>query len=202
VRQYSHRLTVRCASPIFIPIAYYLGFTNRKRKYFEEKTKATLKSKQTSIATVRNHLRTLASSPTPLIFHWSLPLNTVGTVSVEGSGSGINSFGSGSGLIPKFSVKKSHFFNQIAQKIGIFSTYIYVHIKYVYIYVNAHIYVHIHTYTYTTHTHDIHTYVYIYMCVCIYICKCTHKCTHIHIHIYIHIHKHKYPHTYTHIYKQ
>jgi len=74
VRQYSHRLTVRCASPIFIPIAYYLGFTNRKRKYFEEKTTATLKSKQTSIATVRNHLRTLARSPTPLIFHWSLPL--------------------------------------------------------------------------------------------------------------------------------
>ncbi len=74
VRQYSHRLTVRCASPIFIPIAYYLGFTNRKRKYFEEKTTATLKSNQTSIATVRNHLRTLASSATPLIFHWSLPL--------------------------------------------------------------------------------------------------------------------------------
>ncbi len=75
VRQYSHRLTVRCASPIFIPIAYYLGFTNRKRKYFKEKTTATLKSKQTSIATVWNHLRTLASSPTPLIFHWSLPLS-------------------------------------------------------------------------------------------------------------------------------
>ncbi len=69
------RLTVRCASPIFIPIAYYLSFTNRKRKYFEEKTTATLKSKQTSITTVRNHLRTLARSPTPLIFHWSLPLN-------------------------------------------------------------------------------------------------------------------------------
>jgi hypothetical protein len=33
-----------------------------------------LKSKQTSIATVRYHLRTLASFPTPLIFHWSLPL--------------------------------------------------------------------------------------------------------------------------------
>jgi hypothetical protein len=41
-----------------------------------------------------------------------------------GSGSGINHFGSGSGLIPNFSVKKSHFFNQIAQKIGKFSTYI------------------------------------------------------------------------------
>ena len=74
VRQYSHRLKVRCASPIFKPIAYKLRFTNRKRKYFEEKSTATLKSKQTSIATVRNHLRTLASFPTPLIFHWSLPL--------------------------------------------------------------------------------------------------------------------------------
>jgi hypothetical protein len=52
----------------------------------------------------------------------------------SGSGSGINSFGSGSFLIPNFCVKKSHFFNQIAQKIGKFSTYIYVHIKYVFIY--------------------------------------------------------------------
>jgi hypothetical protein len=66
----------RCASPIFMLIAYYLGFTNRKRKYFEEKTTATLKSKQTSIATVRNHLRTLASFPTPLIFHLSVPKGT------------------------------------------------------------------------------------------------------------------------------
>jgi hypothetical protein len=69
VRQNSHRLTVRCASPIFIPITYYLGFTNRKRKYLEEKTTATLKVNR---HTVRNHLRTLASSPTPLNFHWSL----------------------------------------------------------------------------------------------------------------------------------
>jgi hypothetical protein len=60
----------------------------------------------------------------------------------SGVGSGINHFGSGSGqsgsgmnFIPNFSVKKSHFLNQIAQKMGIFSTYIYVHIKYVYIYV-------------------------------------------------------------------
>ncbi len=58
----------------------------------------------------------------------------------SGVGSGINHFGSGSGqsgsgmnFIPNFSVKKSHFLNQIAQKMGIFSTYIYVHIKYVYI---------------------------------------------------------------------
>jgi hypothetical protein len=35
---------------------------------------ATLKSKQTAIATVRNNLRTLASFPTTLIFHWPLPL--------------------------------------------------------------------------------------------------------------------------------
>jgi hypothetical protein len=74
VHQYSHLLKVWCASPIFKPIAYKLRSTNRKRKYFEEKSTATLKSKQTSIATVRNHLRTLASFPTPLIFHWSLPL--------------------------------------------------------------------------------------------------------------------------------
>jgi len=66
---------VRCASSIVMQIACYLGFTNRKRKYFEEKTAVTLKSKQTSIATVRNHLRTLASFPTPLIFHWPIPLN-------------------------------------------------------------------------------------------------------------------------------
>jgi hypothetical protein len=33
--------TVRCASPIFKPIAYELSCTNRKRKYVEEKTTAT-----------------------------------------------------------------------------------------------------------------------------------------------------------------
>jgi hypothetical protein len=42
---------------------------------------ATLKSKQTLIATVRNHLRILASFPTLLIFHWSLPLRLVVFVS-------------------------------------------------------------------------------------------------------------------------
>jgi hypothetical protein len=52
----------------------------------------------------------------------------------EGSGSETIYSASGSGLIPNFSVKKSHFFNQIVQKIGKFSTYIYVHIKYVFIY--------------------------------------------------------------------
>jgi hypothetical protein len=49
-RAYQEDEHVRYASPIFMLIAYYLGFTNRKRKYFEEKTTATLKSKQTSAA--------------------------------------------------------------------------------------------------------------------------------------------------------
>jgi hypothetical protein len=59
---------VQCASPIFMLIAYNLGFTNRKRKNVEEKTTATLKSKQTSTATVRRHLLTVVSLPTTLIF--------------------------------------------------------------------------------------------------------------------------------------
>ncbi len=69
---------VRWTWPIFMIIAYYLFFTNRKRKYVEEKTTITLKSKQSSIGTVRNHLRILASLPTSLIFHWSLPLKRHG----------------------------------------------------------------------------------------------------------------------------
>ncbi len=62
---------VRCASPIFKPIAYKLSFSNRKRKYFEEQTTATLKIKQTSIATVRNHILSVACFLTPPLF--SLP---------------------------------------------------------------------------------------------------------------------------------
>jgi hypothetical protein len=46
--------TVQYASHIFKPIAYKLSFTTRKRKYVVEKTTATLKIKQTSIAMVRN----------------------------------------------------------------------------------------------------------------------------------------------------
>jgi hypothetical protein len=65
---------VLCASPIFMLIAYYLGFTKRKRKYVEEKRTATLKSKQTSIAKVRKHLLTVVSLPTTLIFRYPLPL--------------------------------------------------------------------------------------------------------------------------------
>jgi hypothetical protein len=52
----------------------------------KEKTTTTLKSKQTSIATVQYHLRTLASFPTPLVFHWSLPLKVVGNEKGGGSG--------------------------------------------------------------------------------------------------------------------
>jgi hypothetical protein len=63
---------VWCASPIFLLIAYCLGFTNRKRKYVEEKTTVTLKSKQTSNATVRKHILTAVSLPTPLIFRLKL----------------------------------------------------------------------------------------------------------------------------------
>jgi hypothetical protein len=65
--------TVWCASLIFKLIAYKLCFTNRKRKYFEEKTTATLKVKQILIATVRNHIQIVACFPTPFPFHYPLP---------------------------------------------------------------------------------------------------------------------------------
>ncbi len=50
---------------------------HRKRKYIEEKTTATLKIKQTSIATVRNHILTVVVDCflTPLPLHYPLPLN-------------------------------------------------------------------------------------------------------------------------------
>ncbi len=65
---------VLCASPIFKPIAYKLSISNRRRKYVEEKT-ATLKFKQSSIATVLNHPLTVARFPIPLIFRYPLPLS-------------------------------------------------------------------------------------------------------------------------------
>jgi hypothetical protein len=65
---------VLCASPIFKPIACKLSISNRRRKYVEEKTMATLKFKQSSIATVLNHLLTVARFPIPLIFRYPLPL--------------------------------------------------------------------------------------------------------------------------------
>jgi hypothetical protein len=52
------------------PIAYKLSFTNRKRKYFEEKTTATLKIKQASIATPK---LILTSSLLPDLPPFSLP---------------------------------------------------------------------------------------------------------------------------------
>jgi len=61
-------VTVRGDSPVFKPIAYKMSVTNRKRKYFEEKTTATLKSKR-----IDRH-NTSHGFPTPLIFHWSLYL--------------------------------------------------------------------------------------------------------------------------------
>jgi hypothetical protein len=56
-------------------ITYYLGFTDRKRKYVEEKVTTTLISEQTSIATVRKHLLTVVSLSTPLVFCYLLPLS-------------------------------------------------------------------------------------------------------------------------------
>ncbi len=56
VRQYSHRLTVWCASTIFEPIAYKLSFRRKDNGH--------IKNKQTSIATVRNHILTVACFPT------------------------------------------------------------------------------------------------------------------------------------------
>jgi hypothetical protein len=70
--------TVRCVSPIVKPY--------RKRKYFEEKTTAILKIKQTSIATVRNHILTVACFLTPLSFHYPLSLEVVGNEKNGGSG--------------------------------------------------------------------------------------------------------------------
>jgi hypothetical protein len=72
--EYKEDDCVRCASPIFIPIAYYLSFGNRKRKYVAENTTGPSKSKQTSIATVRYPFLSLARLPTPLIFRYPLPL--------------------------------------------------------------------------------------------------------------------------------
>ncbi len=69
-------------APIFTPanssmrLAYFhtnhllLIFTKRKRKFVEEKTTTKLKNKQTSIATVRNRLRTVGCLLTHLPFHY------------------------------------------------------------------------------------------------------------------------------------
>jgi hypothetical protein len=68
---------VLCTLPVFKPIAYKLSISNRRWKYLEEKTTGTLKFKQSSIATVLNHLLTVARFPTPLIFRYPLPLSNL-----------------------------------------------------------------------------------------------------------------------------
>ncbi len=75
VAEYKDGACVRCASPIFIPIAYKLSLTNRKRKYIAEKTTGPLKSKQTSITTVRCPILSVARLLIPIIFRYPLPLN-------------------------------------------------------------------------------------------------------------------------------
>jgi hypothetical protein len=62
---------------IFKPIAFQLIFTNRKQKNVEEKTTATLKIKQTSIATVRNHILTVACFLTPPPFSLPTSFNVI-----------------------------------------------------------------------------------------------------------------------------
>jgi hypothetical protein len=72
--EYKEDACVRSASPIFMPIAYKLSLTNRKRKYVAEKTTGPLKSKQTLITTVRYPILSVDKLPTPLIFRYTLPL--------------------------------------------------------------------------------------------------------------------------------
>jgi hypothetical protein len=45
----------------------------QKRKYIKSKTTSTLKVKQSSIATVRDILKTFATFPAPLLPHYRLP---------------------------------------------------------------------------------------------------------------------------------
>jgi len=68
VAEYKEDACVRCASPIYIPIAYKLSLTNRKQKYVAETTTGPLKSKQTSITTVWCPILSVARLPTPLFF--------------------------------------------------------------------------------------------------------------------------------------
>ncbi len=77
VAEYKEDAFVRSASPIFKPITYKLSLTNRKRKYVAEKTTGPLKSKQTSITTVRYPILSVDRLPTPLCFRYPLPLKVV-----------------------------------------------------------------------------------------------------------------------------
>ncbi len=53
------------------------GAGNRKRKNVAEKTTGPLKSKQTSITTVRYPIQSVDRLPTPLIFRYPLPISTL-----------------------------------------------------------------------------------------------------------------------------
>jgi hypothetical protein len=57
--------------------AYFHGLYKQEMEILRRKDDgkaATLKIKLTSIATVRNHILTVACFPTPVIFHYPLPL--------------------------------------------------------------------------------------------------------------------------------
>jgi hypothetical protein len=86
---YWRRGTSVCQYPHLVRLTYF--HTNRLfnelykqgTEIVEEKMTATLKSKQTSIATVKYPLLPVASLLTPLIFHYPLPLKA-GTIEKVG----------------------------------------------------------------------------------------------------------------------
>jgi hypothetical protein len=57
-------------------VAYYLGFTNRKLKYVEEKMTATLKTDIDRYGPKASS-NSIGSLPTPLIFRYPLTLTIV-----------------------------------------------------------------------------------------------------------------------------
>jgi hypothetical protein len=80
--------TVRCALPIFIPIAQINWSLHKtETEIVEEKMTTKLKSKQTSIAIsmVQNRLQTVASLSAPLPFHYPLPVSMKATELVSKS---------------------------------------------------------------------------------------------------------------------
>ncbi len=70
----------RCGPNSSVRLAYFQAnhllteLYKQERKYIEEKMTGTLNIKQTLIATVRNHILTVACFLTPLPFHYPLPL--------------------------------------------------------------------------------------------------------------------------------
>ncbi len=84
-RKYVSQWQMACSKPIGGPnssvrLAYFhancllTGLYKRETEIRWRKGDDKIKSNQTSITTVRNHPRTVASLLTPLIFHYSLPL--------------------------------------------------------------------------------------------------------------------------------